>query len=98
MISNIGCEDCAGALYQWLKDQSYRLDGADFAAAKTWAWYDLPGAKGSLYRQADNGDVKLAAGVSWGNAAFCGSRGRHAFYFRWYAPSDVGGRGRSRKL
>lgn len=27
MISNIGCEDCTGAMWQWLKDQSYRYDG-----------------------------------------------------------------------
>jgi hypothetical protein len=26
MISNIGCEDCAGAFYQWLNEQSYRYD------------------------------------------------------------------------
>ena len=76
MISNIGCEDCAGALNQWLKDQSYRLDGADFAAAKTWAWYDLPGSKGSLYKQSDYGGVKLLAGGHWGYAADCGSRCR----------------------
>lgn len=28
MISNIGCEDCCGAMWQWLRDQSYRFDGA----------------------------------------------------------------------
>ena len=28
LISNIGCEDCAGVLYQWLDEQSYRFDGA----------------------------------------------------------------------
>jgi hypothetical protein len=28
MISNIGCEDCAGAMYQWLRDQSYQFQGA----------------------------------------------------------------------
>ena len=26
MISNIGCEDCAGVMWQWLLDQSYRYD------------------------------------------------------------------------
>ena len=26
MVSNIGCEDCCGALWQWLRDQSYRFD------------------------------------------------------------------------
>jgi len=37
MISNIGCEDMAGAMYQWLLDQSYRWDsdGTMAAASKT---------------------------------------------------------------
>lgn len=26
MISNIGCEDCCGAVWQWLKDQAYRFN------------------------------------------------------------------------
>jgi hypothetical protein len=26
MISNIGCEDCCGTMWQWLQDQSYRFD------------------------------------------------------------------------
>ncbi|MEN6615978.1 MAG: hypothetical protein ABFD12_05435, partial [Syntrophorhabdus sp.] len=26
MISNIGCEDCCGALWQWLDEQSYRYN------------------------------------------------------------------------
>jgi hypothetical protein len=41
MISNIGCEDMAGAMYQWLQDQSYRYDadGTMAAAAKTLTAY-----------------------------------------------------------
>jgi hypothetical protein len=37
MISNCGLEDCAGAMYQWLLDQSYRWDsdGTMAAASKT---------------------------------------------------------------
>lgn len=27
MISNIGCEDCCGVMWQWLNEQSYRYDG-----------------------------------------------------------------------
>ena len=92
IISNIGCEDCCGVLYQWLNEQSYRLDGADFAAAKVWAWHDLSGDKGSLYRQADYGDVKLLAGGHWNDATNCGSRCRHAYCYRWDAYSNVGAR------
>ncbi len=28
MISNIGCEDCTGAMWQWLITQSFRLEGS----------------------------------------------------------------------
>ncbi|MDF1592581.1 MAG: hypothetical protein P1P89_13785 [Desulfobacterales bacterium] len=28
MISAIGCEDCCGVMWQWLRDQTYRFDGA----------------------------------------------------------------------
>lgn len=37
MISNIGCEDMAGVMHQWLLDQSYRWDsdGTMAAASKT---------------------------------------------------------------
>lgn len=37
MISNIGCEDCCGAMWQWLRDQSFRCDpdGTVQAASKT---------------------------------------------------------------
>nr|MBC8360952.1 hypothetical protein [Candidatus Desulfatibia profunda] len=93
MISNIGCEDCAGAMYQWLRDQSAKYD--DAVAAD---WYNLPGSKGSLYRPVDTNDVKLLAGGSWVAAALCGSRCRYANRYRWLTSTHFGGRGRSRKL
>jgi hypothetical protein len=86
MISNIGCEDCAGVMWQWLLDQSYRADGT------TWAWYDLPGAKGSIYRQGTYGDVKLLAGGNWYSAAYAGSRARYAHHYRWITITIIGGR------
>jgi hypothetical protein len=87
MISNCGCIDCCGVVYQWLADQSFRYDGST-----AWAWYDLPGAKGSLYRQGTYGDVKLRAGGSWANGSYCGSRCRAANAFRWNAASSIGAR------
>jgi len=135
MISSIGCEDCAGAMWQWLQDQSYRYDGGSHrhtvtithkAAATgsavykdpaetnfnavcgsstnetvntssvsptpSWGWYNLPGAKGSLYRQGTYGDVKLLAGGGWHYGAHCGSRGRAASSSRWFAAADLGAR------
>ena len=87
MISNIGCEDCAGAMYQWLRDQLAMYDNAVVAG-----WYDLPGAKGSLYRPEDTNDVKLRAGGSWNSGQACGSRCRAAHYYRWATYATVGAR------
>ncbi len=81
MISNIGCEDCCGAMYQWLQDQSYYPG--------TPGWVDLPGSKGSLYT---GGDVKLVAGGDWHDAAYCGSRCRTANNVRWNTSTAIGAR------
>ena len=87
MISNIGCEDCVGVSNQWLKDQSTMYDGAIVAG-----WYNLAGAKGSLYRPVDTNDVKLLAGGDWDDGADCGSRGRLAYGYRWTTTSIIGAR------
>jgi hypothetical protein len=61
--------------------------------APAFAYYDLPGAKGSLYKQGTYGDVKLLAGGKWTDAADSGSRSRTAYRgFRWTAYSYIGGR------
>lgn len=95
MISNIGCEDCCGALWQWLLTPSARLDDGTAGI-----WIDLAGAKGSFYTFGTNGDgnTQLQAGGGWANAAICGSRCRTAYCSRWFAYSSIGGRGRSQKL
>ncbi len=109
MISNIGCEDCAGALNQWLRDQSFRIEESHQHTENTAAsytqnaltaltdiavadWYNLPGAKGSLYRQGTYGDVKLHAGGRWNNGTYCGSRSREATAYRWATSTTLGGR------
>ena len=107
MLSHIGCEDMCGAMWQWLLDQSYRYDGgshnhgdpyapANVDPAPSWAYYALPGDKGSLYRQGSNGDVKLRAGGSWSLGSSCGSRSRAALSYRWNAYSALGARGCAR--
>ena len=93
MVSNLGCEDCAGVLWQWLSDQSYRFEST---YAATWGWYDLPSGKGSLYNYDSSGgraDVKLLAGGWWDRGADCGSRCRSASGYRWNADAGVGARG-----
>lgn len=89
MISNIGAEDCCGAMWQWLAEQSVRWD----PAVAGWNWYDLPGAKGSLYNYGGTGgeaDVKLLAGGYWGGAANAGSRSRDASNYRWHSAAHFG--------
>lgn len=93
MISNCGCLDCCGVVYQWLDEQSYRLDGlVDPTVDPGWSWFDLPGSRGSIYRQGTYGDVKLLAGGSWFAGSLCGSQCRSASYYRWNANSNVGAR------
>ena len=90
IVSNIGAEDCAGVMWQWLDEQSFRVDGADLTAVKTWAYYNLPSSKGSFYKQGTYGDVKLRAGGSWDAGAYSGSRARYATYYRWGTGSSIG--------
>ncbi|MEA3380563.1 MAG: hypothetical protein U9Q87_06790 [Pseudomonadota bacterium] len=86
MISNIGCEDCAGAMYQWLLTSAARLD--DETAG---GWYDLTGDKGSFYTYGTNkyGNTQLRAGGTWADGAACGSRCRFAVHYRWFTYSSI---------
>lgn len=99
MISNIGCEDCCGVVWQWLQDQAY------IYSSTTGYWGNLPGGKGSVYTQfkadpgaaevdnSDNGgDVKLIAGGNWSNAANAGSRSRATDNIRWKTSPILGAR------
>lgn len=63
--------------------------------ALAWGYYNLPGAKGSYYRQGAYGDVKLLAGASCYDGTSSGSRARFAYNFRWDTNSVIGGRGRA---
>lgn len=66
--------------------------------APVWAYYNLPGVKGSLYRQGTYGDVKLLAGAAWNSGAYSGSRSRNATDYRWTAITSFGGRFASEPL
>ena len=63
-----------------------------------WAWYDLPGAKGLLYKQGTYGDVKLRAGSHWAYGSNSGSRARYAADYRWHSDSIIGGRFAAERL
>lgn len=92
MISNIGCEDCAGVLWQWLNDSLTSADGT-----ATWAWKNVTGSRGQVYSQGTYGYYKLIAGGNWSNGANCGSRSRILNDWAWYSHSFFGGRALSSK-
>ena len=105
MISNIGCEDCCGALWQWL------ADSAAFYRGTTGYYGNLPGGKGSIYTvftsdpgadEVDSSDygmeVKLVAGGNWSSAAAAGSRARSALNYRWNTNTSIGARFASEPL
>jgi len=66
------------------------LDLASYSMS--FAYQDVGGNKGYLYRQGPYGDVKLLAGGAWNNGTHCGSRVRSAANFRWLANTILGAR------
>jgi len=84
--SNIGVEDAAGVMWQWGLGNTYRSDGTD------WGWYNLPGSKGSMYRQGSYGCVIPLFGGPWGYGSFCGSRCVNLNNYPWNLNSLFGAR------
>lgn len=84
MISFIGCEDCCGAMWQWLEEMS--ANGSD-----GWATYDGQADFGGTY----GASYALLAGAYWNYSSHCGSRARGGYGARSAVCADVGGRGAS---
>ena len=84
MISFIGCEDCCGALWQWLEDVSAN-GSSDFST------YDGQADFGKTY----GASYALVAGADWGNSSSCGSRARYGSHARSAVSANFGGRGAS---
>ena len=61
-------------------------------------YYNLPGAKGSLYLQGSSGDIKLIVGGNWNMGTKSGSRCCSESCLRWLMDTDVGFRGWSGSL
>ena len=72
--------------------QTVTSGAASADVAPVFSWYDLPGAKGSLYKQGTYGITEPLFGGSWHYGADCGSRCRHLANGPWLADSAVGGR------
>jgi hypothetical protein len=99
MISNVGCEDCAGALWQWCNET-----GSDGAAA-SYAVQDTAGdattydgansiGRGQGYGVPNRGRL----GGVWNAGALCGSRGVNWFSSPLILSSNRGSRGVSGSL
>lgn len=89
LISNIGCEDCAGVIHQWLLTSGARLnDGI------TEGYYNLPAAKGAFHTYGDTlyGNTQLFAGGYWSDGVYSGSQSRGTFGYRWILQQYIGAR------
>lgn len=85
MISFIGCEDCCGAMWQWLEDVSAN-------GSSEWSTYDGQAAFGGTY----GASYALLAGADWSDSSLCGSRARNGHNARSAVCAYFGGRGASR--
>ena len=103
MTSAIGCEDCCGGVWQWLRDVSALGTGTaftningtgEYVGNTGWITIDGQNAFGEMY----NCSSALLAGGAWPNGSACGSRARYANHARSGAAADRGGRGSSRVI
>lgn len=84
MISFIGCEDCCGALWQWLEEVSAN-------GSSEWSTYDGQADFGGTY----GASYALLAGAYWNDSSHCGSRARSGYRARSAVFASIGGRGAS---
>ena len=85
MISNIGCEDMCGVLWQWGNESD--SGGAD-SLANAYDGNDT-GVGGQHYRPAN----RVFLGSYWGGGAICGSRSSTWDHVPLFMPSSAGCRG-----
>jgi hypothetical protein len=87
MISNIGCEDMAGVLWQWS-----RGPGGSVGSGAAWAnAYD--GNDSGVAGQHYQAPYRAQLGGAWNDGSTCGSRGSLWYYSPLYLGSNGSGRG-----
>lgn len=99
MISNVGCEDCCGAMWQWVNETGGQNAGASLAVQDTAGnatTYDGANSigRGQGYAVPTRGVV----GGSWADGAGCGPRGVHWGRSPLYLGGGIGARGVSGSL
>ena len=95
IISNIGCEDCTGTLYQWV-DGGHIYRNHDTTYNGAWSWKTTGQNRGQQYTQGADGAVGLLAGGAWTFGSACGSRCRNADGIRSATAANRGSRGCAR--
>ena len=87
MISNIGCEDMAGVMWQWSRDP-----GGVYSTGASWVnAYD--GNDSDVAGQHYNAPYRATLGGAWNNGSICGSRGSFWADSPLYLNSYRSGRG-----
>ena len=84
--------DGGGHTHTENQEASYTQNATTASADPTpsWAWYDLPGGKGSLYRQGNYGMSKILYGGHWGYGSGCGSRCALLSNYPWGTSDTIG--------
>lgn len=92
MLSNIGCEDTCGFLWQWLQELG-------FAGGSGWSdsFYNS-GVDPRSYGQGYGTVYRLHAGGDWGSSSSCGSRSASALRASSSVSANGGARGASEPL
>ena len=91
MISNYGCEDMCGLVWQWLIDQTSLRDY--YSGSLGWHTQG-DSSKGDFYADC----FLTRAGGCWNNGSPCGSWCRSGYAWRATVLSNSGGRGRASAL
>ncbi len=86
-VSSFGLVDCAGRLWEWIKDLIHDPTGT------TGAYHDVMPGYGRLYMYNATGLHALIAGGSWANGADAGARAAHCNNRAWYVSASLGARG-----
>ena len=101
MISAIGCEECCGYLWQWLRDVAGLGSGIGWTNIDNVNGHNV-GNTGWLTEDGQNkfGQMyycitAVLAGADWGHGGSCGSRSRSGCSARSHVNAGIGGRGSS---
>ena len=93
-VSVNGMVDCAGNVYEWLDELTYRTAGST-----GFSWYDVLGAgkdgadgQGQAYMQNDNSLIAMSAGGYWLSGVVCGSRAVALSSRPWNVSGNTGSR------